>query len=155
MSLWKYFKRAPPEPVKKCEDKGLPEPTGPLSKSVPAKAIELANAQVKKVQLDKTRDSGGDSRGKHSRPGGPYLMLTPAQRYEIGKGASEHGTTNTMRYYARKYPQFKSLKESSVRRFKNLYQATQTSKGLPLDLMILNLMLTLMKIVSQKLYLNQ
>ena len=55
MSLWKYFKRVPPESVKKCEDEGLPDPTGPLSKSVSVKAIELANAQVKKVQLGKTR----------------------------------------------------------------------------------------------------
>ena len=77
MLIWKYFKRVPSQPVK-CEDKGLPEPTSPLNKSVPVEAIELTNAQVKKVQLDKTHDSGGNS----SR-GGPYLMLTPAQRYEI------------------------------------------------------------------------
>ena len=57
MSIWKYFKRVPPESVKR-KDEGLPEPTGPLSKSVPAKAIELTNAQVQKVQLDKTCDSG-------------------------------------------------------------------------------------------------
>ena len=48
MSIWKYFKRVSSEPVKR--DEGLPEPTGPLSKSVPVKAIELANAEVKKVQ---------------------------------------------------------------------------------------------------------
>jgi len=86
------------------------------------KAIKLINAQVKKVQLGKTHDSEGESKGECSRRGGPYLMLTPAQRYEIGKRASEHGTTNTMRYFSWKYPKFKSLKETSVRRFKNLYQ---------------------------------
>ena len=48
MSIWKYFKRVSSEPVKR--DEGLPEPTGPLSKSVPVKAIELANAEVKKVE---------------------------------------------------------------------------------------------------------
>ena len=47
MSIWKYFKRVSSEPVK--HDEGLPEPTGPLSKSVPVKAIEFANAEVKKV----------------------------------------------------------------------------------------------------------
>ena len=117
MSILKYFKRVPSEPVKR-KDEGLPEPTGPLSKSVPAKAIELANAQVQKVQLDKTRDSGLG--GKNSR-GGPYLMLTPAQRYEVGKRAAEHGVTDSIRYFAVKYPEIK-LKEPSVRRFKNLYK---------------------------------
>ena len=58
MSIWKYFKRVSSEPVKR--DEGLPEPTGPLSKSVPVKAIELANAEVKKVQV---RDSGGSVSG--------------------------------------------------------------------------------------------
>ena len=62
------------------------------------KAIELANTQVKKVQLDKARHSGGETRGELSRPGGPYLMLTPAQRYEIGKRTSKHSTKNAMRY---------------------------------------------------------
>ena len=64
VSLWKYFKCPPPESVKKCKDEG--QPTGPLSKSMPVKAIEFANAQVKKVQLDKTHDSGRESRGEHS-----------------------------------------------------------------------------------------
>jgi len=34
------------------EDKGFPEPTGPLNKSVPMKAIKLANAKV--VSCSKT-----------------------------------------------------------------------------------------------------
>jgi len=76
------------------------EPTCPLSKSVPVKSIVLAIAHAKKVQLDKTRDSGGESVGKSSRLGGPYLMLTPIQRYKIGKSASEHSVINSMYYYA-------------------------------------------------------
>ena len=113
MSIWKYFKRISSEPVKR--DEGLPEPTGPLSKSVPVKAIELANAEVKKVQA---RDSGGLASGGKR---GPYQILTPAQRYEIGKRAAEHNTTVSLRYYAEKYPKLK-LTEPSVRRFKNLYK---------------------------------
>ena len=125
MSIWKYFKRVPSEPVKR-DNEGLPEPSGPLSKSVPAKAIELANAQVKKVRLGfkiETRDEGKapDARGDTSSRGGSYLMLTPAQRYEIGKRAAEHGVTDSIRYFAGKYPKLK-LKEPSVRRFKNLYK---------------------------------
>ena len=49
-------------------------------------------------------------------------MLSPAQRYEIGKRAAEHDVTASLRYYAKKYPEL-PLKETSVRRFKNLYQA--------------------------------
>ena len=30
-------------------------------------------------------------------------MLTPGQRYEIGKWAAEHGVTVTLRYYTEKY----------------------------------------------------
>jgi len=64
----------------------MKDSTSPLSKSVPVKAIELVNAQVKKVQLNKTstHDCKGDSLGKNNRG----RMLTPAQKYEIGKGAA-------------------------------------------------------------------
>ena len=42
----------------------------------------------------------------------------------IGKRASEHGTTATMKYFSKKYPgEFGSLKETTVRRLKNIYQA--------------------------------
>ena len=46
-------------------------------------------------------------------------MLTPVQRYEVGKRAAEYGVTDSIRYFAVKYPEIK-LKEPSVRRFKNL-----------------------------------
>ena len=63
-------------PVEPTTDKRLPEPSSHLSKSVPTKLMlygELANAEV--VKLDTARGSRT----------GPYLMLTPAQRYEVGK----------------------------------------------------------------------
>ena len=59
-----------------------------------------------------------DSRG----PRGPYNVLTPAQKYKIGKKAAEIGTTAAMRYYSKHYPEL-LLKGTSVRRFKTNYQA--------------------------------
>ena len=91
----------------------LPKPNGPLSSSVLPKAIELANANVAKAVNDEM------SSGKGERSG-PYLMLSGAQRFEIGKRVLEHGATAALRYFAMKYPRL-PLKESSVRRFKNLY----------------------------------
>jgi len=64
MLIWKYFKRVPSEKEKR-KDEGLPEPTSPLNKSIPVKAIEFANAKVKKlVQPDVAYAC--DSRGKLS-----------------------------------------------------------------------------------------
>jgi len=50
MSIFNYFKcvATGTEPDEH-KDKGLPEPTGLLSKSVPTKAIQLANAKVANV----------------------------------------------------------------------------------------------------------
>ena len=48
------------------------------------------------------------------------LILTPAQRYEIGKRAAKNGIAASIRYYAQKYPKL-PLKETNVRRLKNLY----------------------------------
>ena len=66
-NILKYFK-----PVRSSSSsitQTLPDPDGPLSERVPAKAIELANAEVKQ--------SEESSRGR--RP--PYLILTPSQHY--------------------------------------------------------------------------
>ena len=46
---------------------------------------------------------------------GPYLKLTPAQRYQIGKRAAEHRTTASIRYLKMKFPDLE-LKETTVRR---------------------------------------
>ena len=51
---------------------------------------------------------------------GPYLHLTPAQKYQVGKRAAETGITKTLRYYAKNYPTI-PLKETSVRRLQNSY----------------------------------
>ena len=46
MSILCYFKRVHKTGAKPANDDGLPEPNGPLSKSVPPTAIELANAKL-------------------------------------------------------------------------------------------------------------
>ena len=48
-------------------------------------------------------------------------MLTPGQRYEIGKQAAEHGVTAILCYYAEKYRDL-PLSETSMQRFKDLYK---------------------------------
>ena len=58
----------------------MPDPNGPLSMKIPSRAIELANAKVSKL-TDKPR----------GHP--PYSILTPAQRFKVGKRAAEHGVT--------------------------------------------------------------
>jgi len=106
MSILKYVR-----PLKQKSD--LPDPVGPLSEKVPSSAISAASKKFIKA-LDDAQESKKRSRG-------PYLSLTPAQKYEVGKRAAEHGVTASMHYFAKKYPDL-NLKESSVRRFKNAYQ---------------------------------
>ena len=119
MSILKYF-----HPVKKsCRDQ-LPDPHGPLNidGKVPSSAIASANIAVQAVLAgasDKSDATTDSSSGSNSR--GPYLHLTPAQKFNIGKRASEHGVTSTLRYYKKAFPDL-PLKETSVRRFKNLFQ---------------------------------
>ena len=71
--------------------------------------------------LDSSSNEGEGSSAGSTTSRGPYTVLTPAQKFEIGKRAAEMGTTVTIRYYAKRYPDI-CLKETSVRRFKNNYQ---------------------------------
>ena len=79
MSILKYFNRTPAI----VQDQGLPEPTSSLSNVVPPKAIELANTEVEKVK----------NKGPQGARSAPYLILTPTQRFEVGKRVAEHGIT--------------------------------------------------------------
>jgi len=84
--LLKYFK------LKWCNKgnddegklKGLSDPNGELSKAVPSSSIEVTNAIVNEV-LEKER-------GLH----GPYISVTPVQKYAIGQRAAENGITATL-----------------------------------------------------------
>ena len=109
MSILQYFKKQ--EKSSSFSKDSLPDPTGPLSENVLSKAIVEANEKVTKL-LEKPIKSAR----------GPYHTFTPAQKLTIGKRAAEHGTTAAMRFFAKKYPDL-PLKETTVRRLKNMYQS--------------------------------
>ena len=51
------------------------------------------------------------------------MKVSDTQRFAIAKRAAQFGTTAAMIYFASKYPdQFASLKEPTVRRWKNKYK---------------------------------
>ena len=104
MSMLKYYCRPVSKKLK------LPDPNGSCSETVPSSAVLSVNAKVTDVLKKQTSSSRR-----------PYLTLTPAQKYQIGKRAAEYGTTTVaMQYYHKKFPDL-LLKETSVRRLKNLY----------------------------------
>ena len=106
MALLKYFK-----PVNsKTLDNILPDPDSSLNEVVTSTAIAKANKTVSKI-LQQSLLSGER---------GPYLKLTPAQRYLIGKQAAEHGTAASSGYFKTKFPDLE-LKETTIRRLKCLY----------------------------------
>ena len=79
MSIFKYFQRVP-----KPSD-ALPDPNGSLSLKLPSSAIQQAyNHASPGIERQAT---GGR---------GPYLILTPLQRFQVGKRASEHSVTSTL-----------------------------------------------------------
>ena len=77
MSILKYFK------LVKSVDAQLPGPKGTLNGKIGmcSLAIASANSAVHSViTINSTRE--------------PYLHLTPAQKFQIGKRASKHGVTS-------------------------------------------------------------
>ena len=56
-----------------------------------------------------------------SKERGPYLILTPAEKFKIGQRASEHGVTSALHYFSKKFPDL-PFKKISVRRLKDLYR---------------------------------
>ena len=81
---------------------------------MPPTAIAVANVKVTEaINEAEVKKSG-------SRTRGTFSFRTSEQKYEVGKRAAEHGVTATIRYCGKKYPDL-ALKESSVCRFKNVY----------------------------------
>ena len=117
MSILKYCKPT----------SSLPNPNGPLSDKISSKAFVLANAEVEKISHLSKEQVCKKARGPRSTP---YLILSPAQQFKVGKRAAEHGVTSALKYFLKKYPQL-PLKETTVRRLKNLYQleAKRVSKN--------------------------
>ena len=108
MALLKYFQ------LNTTRKQSLPDPNGELSLKILPSGNSSANTYVGKL-LNSMPPSGDTHRS-------PYAILSPVQKFKIGKKAAEIGTNAAMRYYAKNYPDLE-LKETSVRRFKNNYQA--------------------------------
>ena len=100
------------KPVKRELPKELPDPEFPAdklpdpdfspNKKLPSAAIVKANEAF----IATIKDS--------AKPRGSYAHFTPAQRFEIGKRAAEHGVAATIRYYKKRFPVL-ALKETTVR----------------------------------------
>ena len=136
MVLSKYFQL-------KNRKQPLPDSNGVLSVKIPCSAISFANVCVGKL-LNSMADSFSDDDKCNANLRGPHTILTPAQKFEIGKRAAEVWSTAAMRCYAKNYPAVE-LKETSVRRFKNNYQIqlkTSTKEGADIS--------TVQELVSKK-----
>ena len=117
MVLLKYLK-----PItgtsKNSLDGTLPHLDSSLSQVVPLSAIAKANETVTQA-LEQSKN------GER----GPYLKLTLAQRYQVGKRAAEHRIAASIRYFKTKFPDLE-LKEATVWRLKNLYLSELQKKSL-------------------------
>ena len=102
MALLKYFKR------ETSENNGLPDPSGPLTKSVPSTSIAAANLNVRSIIESQNRQKRGN-----------YGKFTPEQKAMIGKRAAEHGVVAAVWYYIKQFP---NLKENTVRDWRNAYR---------------------------------
>ena len=91
MALLKYLKPITGT-LKNSLDETLPHLDSYLSQVVPSSAIAKANETVTQA-LEQSKN------GER----GPYLKLTPAQRYQVGKRAAEHGITAFIRYFKTKF----------------------------------------------------
>ena len=81
MALFRYFKR---------EKGNLPDPHGPLARSVPSTSIAAANSEV---------STAIDTASRNSGKRGHYEKYTPQQKAMIGKTAAEHGVAASVRRY--------------------------------------------------------
>ena len=109
MSLFNYFK------VKESDHSTLlPSPNSSLRATMSPTTIIKVNKEVEKVLSADITDIGKKRQ--------PYAKFSDIQKARIGKRAAEEGVTASIRYFSKKYSEF-SLKETTVRRFKNEYTA--------------------------------
>ena len=106
--ILKYFRSV--RPSSSLTTPTLPDLYGLLSERILAKAIKLANAEVKQ--------SKESSRGR--RP--TYMILTPSQHYEVGRRASEHVVTACLRYFSKKYWYTILLRASILHVYEEVYE---------------------------------
>ena len=102
MALFRYFDKAKKD--------NLPDPRGPLVRTVPSSSIAAANSEVRAVL--ESLPSGGKKRG-------PYANYTAEQKALIEKRAAEHGVVAAIRYYTKDFP---NLKENTVRDWRDAYR---------------------------------
>ena len=107
-SIWagllKYFNHT------QKKDGTLPDPDSPLSRDIPSSSVWINNTHLCQVQQE----------ASNKRSGGPYSLLTLAQKFSIGKRTAENGVTATLHYYSKILPDI-ALKVSKMRRFSNKY----------------------------------
>ena len=68
--------------------------------------------------MEKISHFSKEQASSEKKRGNKYLVLSPAQRFEVGKRAAEHGVTSFIRYFSKKCPQL-PLKKTTMRRLKN------------------------------------
>ena len=98
MALLKHFQL-------KNQKQPLPDPNGALPKYKNSLFSDFLCQCVCRQTTQFTADSFGDRGDKHNNNSrGLYMILMPAQKFEMGKRAAEVGSTAAMRYYAKNYP---------------------------------------------------
>ena len=111
LSLYKFFKR----------ESVLPNPSGPLSRIIPASCIEAANKTVKDiVVLEPMVSTSGDGPEASTKKRGCYEQFTPEEKLQMGERAAEHGVTSTVQYFHKRCSD-RAVKESSMRTWRNKY----------------------------------
>ena len=121
MALLVYFKRASVKKQTKV-DSVLPKADGSLSQVMPMSSIEAANAAVRDVMMKapKVKENEMDCDEEVVRRG-RYQNFTNKERLELGRRASEHGITSTIRYFVARPGEERNLSPSTLFGWKEKY----------------------------------
>ena len=114
MALFRYFKR---------EKGNLPDPHGPLARSVPSTSIAAANSEV---------STAIDTASRNSGKRGHYEKYTPQQKAMIGKTAAEHASVRIPRARAQNGCGF-NANRAPRNFFHEIAKITTFTKILPLE----------------------
>ena len=112
MTLFRYFE-------KESKDK-LPDPSRPLSSSVPSLSISVANSK-----LGLLLNEPGTASGIQNKKRGHYAKFTSEEKAIIGRKAAEHGIVAAVRQFTKKFP---DLKENTFRDWRNVYRRELKNK---------------------------
>ena len=82
---------------------------------IPASSIAAANEEVKTIVMP----------GENKKERGPYVKFSSEAKLVIARYAAENGIAASLRHFATHFP---DLKESSVRMWRNSYQAELSRK---------------------------